>query len=192
MDEAIKWIQRAILAWSWLAGVVAGVVSAVVWYRRNGLRLRRSLRMSDRLHDHFGREVADKVIEEFDRRSRDGRIRELRQQFVESRLGLALYICSGDGACEYVNDALADLFGLERVECLGNDWLKAIAVEQRQSVLEMWNYAVKNHMPYDYEYEIVHPKTKKRTRVITKAFPVMARDGKLLCYVGIVEKGKLT
>lgn len=188
MADIQQFIDRVCDFWGWLVGVVTGIVAALAAWRKHGSRIHRTVVLSDRIHEHFGEEAGKKIVEEFSRRSKDIVLGEVRQQFLEQRLGIALYVCASSGSCEYASEALADLFGLERAEMLGNGWLKAIDISERQKVMEFWEYAVKHNMPYDYEYMVVNQRTGEKYRAATRAFPVSSRAGQMLCYVGMVER----
>lgn len=188
MDELIKLFGKISDFWGWAVGLVTGALAAFAAWRKHGRRFFRSLALSDRVHDHFGEKAGDKIVEEFSRRSKDIILGEVRQQFIESKLGIALYVCSPDGSCEYANEAIADLFGLERAQMLGNGWMRAVNRSERQKVMEFWEYAVQHKMPYDYEYGVVNQETMEKFKVSTRAFPVVSKDGSVLCYVGMVER----
>lgn len=187
MDDIQRLIDRVSDFWGWIIGAVTGVMAALAAWRKHGRRIHRTVVLSDRIHEHFGKDAGKKIVDELSRRSKDIVLGEVRQQFLEQRLGIALYVCASSGSCEYASEALADLFGLERAEMLGNGWLKAVDMSERQKVMEFWEYAVKHNMPYDYEYAVINQNTGKRFRVITRAFPVASRSGEMLCYVGMVE-----
>lgn len=188
MDDLIKFCTKLADFWGWITGAITGIIAAVATWRRHGSRICRTIALSDNLHAHFGPKAGKKMVEEFSRRSKDILLGEVRQQFLESKLGIALYVCSSDGSCEYANESLATLFGLERAQMLGNGWLQAVNRSERQKVMEFWHYAIEHKMPYDYEYGIVNQETLEKFHAVTRAFPVVSKDGAMLCYVGIVER----
>lgn len=188
VDDIQRLIDRVSHFWGWIVGAFTGIVAAMAAWRKHGRRIHRTVVLSDRIHEHFGEDAGGKVVEELGRRSKDIVLGEVRQQFLEQRLGISLYVCTSSGSCEYASEAFADLFGLERAEMLGNGWLKAVNMSERQKVMEFWEYAVAHNMPYDYEYHIVNQDSGEKIRVITRAFPVSSRSGQMLCYVGMVER----
>ena len=190
MDDIKKLIERLADLWHWLLGLVSGI--AAVWkvYSVYGTRVRRAIVLSDAIHAHFGPEAAESFIADLRDRRRDGVVRESRLQLVEKKLDLAVYLCSDTGNCEWVNNETAELFGIERINCIGLGWLDGIAADERAKVYDVWMHAVSHRIPYECRYTVHNRRTGNKTICVTYAYPHITSGGKLLCYVGYVTPEK--
>lgn len=187
MDDIKKLYDRLVDLWAVLLGMVGGITAIWRVYRVYGTRIWRAILLSDAIHDHFGAETANKFIAEIRDRKRDGVVRESRLQLVEKKLDLAVYLCSAEGQCQWVNNEFGELFGIERVYCIGHGWLEGIEAIERGQVYDVWMHAVKNKLPYEYRYTIKNRRTGVKMKCVTYAFPHLTSDGEVLCYVGYVQ-----
>lgn len=183
MDDLKKLYDRLADLWAIVLGVVGGI--AAIWrvYNIYGARLWRAVLLSDAIHSHFGHEAAKRFVDDLCERKREGIIRESRLQLVEKKLDLAVYLCSANGECEWVNNEAAELFGIERAGCVGLGWLEGIDAVERGHVYDVWMHSVSHRLPYEFRYTVKNRRTGIKTVCVTYAYPHLGKDGKLLYYV---------
>lgn len=175
----------------WIAIVsVAGIAAGWLRYgRRHGTRLLRSMDLSDSLHQRFGHTEADKLATDIHGSHIDGAVREVRVALLERRASAAIYVCNSvTGECTYANSELSELFGVDATDFAGNGWLSAIDGKQRGDVWKMWQAAVREHIPYECEYDVTNQRTGESFRCYTKAYPAKLKTGQIVWYVGTVER----
>jgi PAS domain S-box-containing protein len=99
---------------------------------------------------------------------------------------LASYECNAKGKCTYASTALADLFGINPEDFLGNGWLSAVkGQDERMRVWQNWQQAVAEGVPYSDTYQVVLPHGETiRVRTYTRA--VKDKKGEVVCYFGVV------
>lgn len=182
----LKW-----LAGYWAVFVGAGATAAA-WFRygkRHCVRVVRTVALSDRLHERFGHTEANKLAEDIHGSHIDGAVREVRVALLERRASAAIYVCNSvTGECTYANSELAELFGMEAADFSGNGWLSAIDSKERGEVWKLWQSAVREHIPYECEYNVTNQRTGDQFRCITKAYPAKLKTGQVVWYVGTVER----
>lgn len=190
MEELSKLVANVGSVWGWLVAACGMAVAGHrVWRRRSG-SIRRALRLSDQLHDHYGVNVAESLVAELHKKNRDGAIRELRTQLLEDKSGSAVFVSGADGRCEFANGQLAEMFGLDAHEFIGNGWLEAIDSDERLEVHEHWIECVTRKVPYRREYTVVNQRTGHSISCVARAYPAVLVDGTLLGFVGIVDRRK--
>lgn len=97
---------------------------------------------------------------------------------------LGLYICDASGWNVWVNEPLAEMFGMSPEEMHAHGWLSPII--DRETAHRHWVWAVQNNAPYNDTYQIevdgeVHT-------IHTEAFRHLTPDGRtVLLYVGYAE-----
>lgn len=189
MDVVIAHLKRFAEYW---AAVVAFAAIATGWCRygrKHGNRLLRSMDLSDSLHERFGHGKAQELATELHAGHVDGAVREVRLALLERRTSAAIYVCNSvTGECTYANVELAELYGLDAADFAGAGWLSAIDSEERADVWQRWQHAVKEHIPYECEYNVKNQRTGEEFRVFTKAYPARLRTGQIVWYVGTVER----
>lgn len=191
MDEIKKLVGRLTDIWHVLVGVAGGILACWRVYAAHGHRVRRALLLSDAIHSSFGDEAAEDFLRDLLLRSKDSLIRESRIQLVEEKLGLAIYCGDASGNYEFVNHQFAELFGIDREGCLGYGWIDGVAGQERQRVHESWMYAVHNQLPYEGEYTVQNRRTGERIYCLTKAYPAVDGERRLVCYVGYVVRKRV-
>jgi PAS domain-containing protein len=134
-------------------------------------RIRRSIPLSDRLHDLFGTSPIDELHKILWESRFSISELEIRQRIAEKHLEIGIYACRPDGTCEWANDYLCDTFGLDSKEMKGFGWLSAISRDDRERVYETWMYSVQHGIPYDESYTI-ESSHNPPLRVHTKAWPI--------------------
>lgn len=95
--------------------------------------------------------------------------------------------CDKVGRCVWVNQALADLFGCERGDMLGNGWLNYVVEEQRTGVIENWTKSIRYDVPYTWSYDIIHNKTKEVISVHAISVAIRDIDGNPILFCGSVQ-----
>ena len=189
MEELKNAIHRLGELWHFVLGAISAGFAAYRIWRRHGVRVVTAYRVGLALHAEFGRDAAKQIAADLKRLSRMQLLHHSRLQLIEERLNLAVYICSAEGDCEWVSEAITNLFGIDREKFVGYGWLEAIVGDEREGVHKKWTYAIKNGLPYEARYTVRHQRTHKLTVCRTEAFPVFSGEDKVLSfYVGFVEK----
>jgi PAS domain S-box-containing protein len=115
------------------------------------------------------------------------RLGELRSKMISNSLvSTGAYECRADGNCTWVNNALSEMYGLDKDQMLGQGWLSAVKFNERQTVWETWHNAIINDIPYESEYTVVNQKKRNEFRVRTVAVAHKNLDGDVLGYYGTV------
>lgn len=66
--------------------------------------------------------------------------------------GIAFWISSANGECEYVSTNLCKLVGRSESEMLGNGWLAWVIPQDRERIHEAWAFSVENKSAFDEFY----------------------------------------
>jgi len=169
-----------------LGGAVAAIAAAV---RLCWRRLVYIARASEAARQRYG-DDPEAVVDFWFARQQTIAIHEIRQRLLESAIGAAIYVCDLQGQCESVNEELAELFGIDKADCVGLGWLEGICPEDRKRVHDVWMFCVTAGIPYECEYIVHNKRTGAEVEVTTKAYPVKRFDGKMLCYVGSVTRAE--
>lgn len=173
----------------WAYGVAAAgfllSFTSIWWYIRR--RVLFAYRAATAAQELYG-DDAEAVVAYWWMLKKNIAVLDLRQRLLESNLGLAIFVCNPDGDCEYVNEELGTLFGLDRADCKGFGWLEAIIPSERKAVHDAWIYSVKQEIPYEYEYTVKNLRTGAIFAAVARGYPVVKHDDKVLCYVGSVTR----
>lgn len=145
------------------------------------MRVVAAYRIGIALHSEFGRDAAKKISEDIQRLSRMQLLHHSRLQLAERQLKIAVYVCSPEGGCEWVSEAIADLFGIDRQKFIGYGWLEAIVGSEREAVHRKWKYSVDNSLPYEDVYTVRHQRTHELVSCRTEAFSSF-RQRKARCH----------
>lgn len=114
-------------------------------------------------------------------------IADVRSHLTREACPYAMYECSPDGKCVWVNEALCNLFGMEEERMMGYGWLEAIEDSERIDSMKAWQQAIENNIPYSSSYTVVNQRTGERYRCRTRANGYK-HEGKTLLYAGTVTK----
>jgi len=173
----------------WLYGVavVGFLVSAYAAWRLFRARVLFIFRAADAVRRVYG-DDAEAVVDFWNTRQKTLAIQDVRQRLLESHLGFAVFVCDSNGRCEFVNEELAEMFGLDAAACNGFGWLEAVNSSDRKRVHEAWMFAVVNKIPYENDYGVVNKRSGDHLKVTAKAYPVTRYNGEILCYVGTVRE----
>lgn len=76
--------------------------------------------------------------------------------------GIAFWISSHTGECEYTSTNLCKLLGRNESELLGNAWLAWIIPEDRDRVHDAWIFSVENKSAFDEYYTFKRSDNKKQ------------------------------
>lgn len=174
----MDWTLSAIMT---LSGNIITSVAAgwVIWLRiRNRIASwRKSVVTSDGLVTTFGVDPATEIRKLIKALEDNSESNEVRQNIICAHLKIGLYMCDLNALCTYANPMLGDILGVDREDCLGWGWTKAIKIEERDRVRISWAAAVKEKLPYQETYTL-----RDGTLVMTEAF---LSHGKTM-YVGYV------
>ncbi len=100
----------------------------------------------------------------------------------------AQFLCNEIGDCTFVNDAMVELYGMNKPHFMGRKWLKALEnQEEREKVNERWSYSVKNKIPYAMKYSITNQRTRSTFKVMVTAEPILDAKGNFMWYHGRVK-----
>mgnify|MGYP002134661587 CR=1 FL=1 len=179
--------QRAADFWTYGAAAAGFLLSfaSVWWYIRR--RVLFAYRAVDAAQNLYGDDAAA-VVAYWWLLKKNIAVLDLRQRLLESNLGLAIFVCNPEGDCEYVNEELGELFGLDKADCKGFGWLEAVIPVERKTVHENWVFSVKQEIPYECDYHVKNVRSGEIFLVLAKGYPVLKHDGEVLCYVGSVTR----
>lgn len=107
------------------------------------------------------------------------------RRFLFQRSPDAIYECARNGDCTWVNQALADLFGVSRTEALGRGWLKAVHIDDRLETWRLWQKSVELRVPYEATYR-VEDGEGGYVRVRTAADACYDKEGQPMGFFGVV------
>lgn len=101
---------------------------------------------------------------------------------------VGMYECDEKGACVWLNDVVAEIWGREKHDLLDSGWLTGISSEEREEVWEKWLYSVTHHIPYEDRYTVVNAKSGEEIKIETTALCLKGSSGKVLAYLGTVTR----
>jgi len=179
-----QWISTILSIFGGLSALAG--IGWVAWrYLRSLYRVWLSV---DSLHVEFGEEPIKKLISIIRGMEQDSTEIELRQRITETHLGIGVYSCDAkDGRCVWSNEVLSKNFGIDSTEMLGYGWVAAVDACERERVIESWQAAVKDVLPYKEKYRVVPPNGLTPWNAVTEAWPVVV-NGKLICMIGYVKR----
>jgi PAS domain S-box-containing protein len=170
-------------AWSdfIVKGAAAFGIAWALWFsgRKLWVRVARSIRHSDAMHEKFGPSPAEALHALIDKLRVDAGRLEIVQTITSHQLDLPVYICDINGKCTFANEALCRLFRMSRDEMLTWGWMRVISPEEAEHVYQQWASFIATGRPYKAFYH-VHGK-----KCMTEAFPTRV-DGEIRSYVGYV------
>lgn len=184
-------IGRLEVVGGWIVGI-GGVVCAM--WRRVAV-LVRACRAAVNLHAKLGDWPGDTISAALRRGNvADAELR-IRQATLEAFAGLGAYNCDASGRCTWVNDELAEMFGIDAADMLGFGWTAAIDQVDRMRVVEEWRQAVELGLPYSTRYRVINQRSGLAFEcdTWTRSVEVIDRDdagspGVVLYYVGAVVR----
>lgn len=107
---------------------------------------------------------------------------------IEDMNGSAIWQTDRQGKTVYASSALADMYGLDQRDVIGNGWVAAVCSEDRNRVFQEWKNVVAQGRRFDDTYRITQPDTKATILVNAKALPVHDAQGEITGYVGILQR----
>jgi PAS domain S-box-containing protein len=119
---------------------------------------------------------------------------ENRINLVEKKQGIyildtphGVYESNSNGEITSVNRTLCRITGKTENEILGNGWLTSISENDRERVDDAWNYAIGNQIEFLTTYDMVSS-DGDIFKVRTHANPIKSSDGRLMGYIGVVDR----
>lgn len=119
---------------------------------------------------------------------------EYRINLLEKKQGIyildtphGVYESNEDGEVTSVNRTMCRLTGKTENEILGNGWLTSVAEHDRERVDDAWNYAIGNKIEFKTTYDMISS-DGEMFKVRTHANPIKSSDGKVIGYIGIIDK----
>lgn len=100
----------------------------------------------------------------------------------------AHFECDAKGRCTWVNEAAAELFGVDREDMLGNGWAASILEEERNQVVKHWQESVKYDVPYTYKYKIFQKKRNKVIELKVTSVTIRDSDGNPIMFCGNISE----
>jgi len=98
---------------------------------------------------------------------------------------VGIFKTTNDGYTTYVNPKWSLLSGLSFEEALGNGWLKAVHLEDKELIGEGWQIATKNLKSSYSEYRFVRP-DGSIVWVIGQAIPELNTENEIVGYIGTI------
>jgi PAS domain S-box-containing protein len=108
---------------------------------------------------------------------------KLRYQTLTEISPVGIFHTDAAGMTTYVNPRWSQITGVPLKEALGNGWLKAVHVEDLETLALEWELATKEHRTSSCEYRFVRPDGSIRW-VLGQAVPEKGIDDEILGYVG--------
>lgn len=105
------------------------------------------------------------------------------QRARDDREALALFWADADGRLTHANRAYQQLTGRSREELVGTGWVNAVAVEDRERVLDLWRDAVTEARDLDDRY-LLRDASGTLRGVAVHAWRLLSVDRRLLGYYG--------
>jgi len=96
------------------------------------------------------------------------------------------YECDENGFCTRVNYAWRKVTGLSEEDALGDRWVLSIHPRHRELVKKHWDSFIENSIPFEFDYIIVNPVTRKEFLVKGRAIRKCDNHG-LKLIVGTFE-----
>ncbi|RZL36755.1 MAG: PAS domain S-box protein [Rubrivivax sp.] len=114
---------------------------------------------------------------------------ELRWQVLAESAPLGIYQTDADGLCLYVNPAWERLYGITLADSLGDGWGATLHPDDGPAVFTTWRQSAAQRLPFEMSYRIRRPARAGggERQVHSRAQPLLAPDGSLRGFVGIVE-----
>ena len=109
-----------------------------------------------------------------------------RANAISNHSRFSMFECDPSGKCVFANESLCEMFGLDRAEMIEYGWLGAIVDEERAATNDAWAKAVKEHIPYSWNYHIKNRRTGEIVACSAHAHPVVVA-GKIIAYTGTVK-----
>ena len=102
---------------------------------------------------------------------------------------LGVYHTDAQGSSLHTNRAWQRLYGLDGVQSLGRGWSGTLHPEDADEVLRRWQAAADAAQPFEMSYRIRRAGAggEQIRQVRSRAQPLLAPDGRLRGYVGLVE-----
>ena len=99
---------------------------------------------------------------------------------------VGIYLSDAQGNCGYANPRWQEIYGTTLADSLGDAWARSIDPEDRSTVMRHWQTQAQTGQGYEQQFRIHTPQGILRW-VHTHAQPILADDGAVSGYVGIVE-----
>lgn len=184
MSDIFKWMVNN---YAGILSFLTFILGVILFFKKwvvNGIR---AINIGNSFWGHFGEKPADKIKEIHDSIRKSHNTLEIRQSISEKYLQIGIFMCEPEtGKCLWTNDCLNEIFGLDSAAMRDFGWLTSIAQEDRDDVHKAWTYAVKNKIPYDYEYTVINQRTKVGRKVTSHAVSVLNDLNEIVCYVGFI------
>jgi PAS domain S-box-containing protein len=100
---------------------------------------------------------------------------------------LGIFRTDAAGRCTYTNPAWQRICGITAQAALGQGWSATLAAEDAESVRSHWQRCVARRQPYEMRFRVRHPGSGSLRQLWSRARPLLAPDGTLTGFVGIVE-----
>lgn len=169
---------------AWMVGTSS--IVAVSW--RRIMRVFAVYRIGFELRQHFGDDAGRKIKEVLTAIERSNDQSHLRQQLIEAHLDIGVWFSNPEGSYTWVNDTLAEMFGIDAERMKGNGWVDGLESDRRVQIYDKWETCVKKGIPYEECFTVVNRRTHERIPIQTKAYVVRNKNGEAECFVGYVYR----
>jgi len=79
---------------------------------------------------------------------------EENQKMSMNLQNISYWVSDTDGRCIYASPALCKLMGRSESEIIGNNWMALLHKDDKDRVVEAWEFSVENKTPFDEIYTI--------------------------------------
>ena len=164
-----------------LTTISVPLFAAFRWIREQGKKLNT---IYLQLTPNGGKSLSDRITQI----NRELRVQQTRYYVLsDSDPHSAMFECSPLGSWTYVSDHVAKLFGTEKAELIGRNWLRKIENEfERNHVWDSWKRAIEQDIPY--KDVITIQRDKETVSLEIETFPCRDVDNSVLLYVGTIKK----
>lgn len=98
---------------------------------------------------------------------------------------VGIFKADTNGGFEYVNQRFCDISGLDPKQALGQGWLEAVHVDDRESVFQEWERATKTQTPFSNQYRFQY-KSGPIHWVVCRAAAEYDQQHQVLGYIGTI------
>lgn len=133
-----------------------------------------------------GKSLADKITAISENLETFKDVAEQRWHITLDNSPVPIFLNNPGGNCIYVNQALANVFGMERHDMLGHGWGRKIDEAEKHFVV--WELCREKGIPYNDKYQINNTQGEAVCMVTAQAEPVKDKNGKVLFWYGTVTE----
>lgn len=176
-------LQSSAAIVGYLTVLITGIAWAIKWGRGLSMKADKINYLIEQVKENGGSSLIDKInrieflilVEQASRRF-----------FWSHQNNHPIFEANEHGDWVFANKALAQMFGMQISDLLGNGWMTAVNESQRKEVQEAWKYAMTEHTPYERTFDLINRNDGKQIRV-TMGVSMCMLNGKPARYFGTIK-----